>query len=171
MTALFRCGRQADALAAYRGLRTTLMDELGLDPSPAARQLEAAILAQDDSLTWTAPPRTAPSSSPLTIREVVDTTPAQLVANDGTSTPLDGSGLQIGRLGDNGLVIDDPKVSRYHASIVATTTSFVLTDLHSTNGTRLNGELLAGSQALSDGDEIAIGPARLRFVAAPVDAG
>lgn len=171
MTALFRCDRQADALAAYRRLRTTLMDELGLDPSPAARHLEAAILAQDDSLAWNEPPRAAPVSSPLTVREVVDTAPAYLRADDGTSTPIDGSGLQIGRLGDNGLVVDDPKVSRYHAVIVATTTSFVLTDLHSTNGTRLNGELVAGSRALSDGDEIAIGPARLRFVAAPVDAG
>jgi predicted ATPase/DNA-binding SARP family transcriptional activator len=51
MLALYRSGRQADALAAYRGARTTLVDELGLEPSPELRELEAAILRQDPELT------------------------------------------------------------------------------------------------------------------------
>src|SRR6266545_4944331 len=50
MLALYRTGRQADALAAYRDGRRTLLDELGLEPSPALRELEAAILRQDASL-------------------------------------------------------------------------------------------------------------------------
>ncbi len=41
MLALYRCGRQADALAAYQELRTTLADELGLDPSSELRKLGA----------------------------------------------------------------------------------------------------------------------------------
>ena len=44
MTALYRCGRQEDALAAYADARTTLTDELGLEPSPALRALERDIL-------------------------------------------------------------------------------------------------------------------------------
>ena len=50
MLALYRDGRQADALEAYRRLRTVLADELGVDPGPDARRIEAAILAQDRSL-------------------------------------------------------------------------------------------------------------------------
>jgi predicted ATPase/DNA-binding SARP family transcriptional activator len=48
--ALYRAGRQADALAAYHDARTTLVDELGLDPGRTLRQLEKAILLQDPSL-------------------------------------------------------------------------------------------------------------------------
>jgi DNA-binding SARP family transcriptional activator len=48
--ALYRCGRQADALDAYRATKRMLDEELGLEPSPALRELERAILTQDESL-------------------------------------------------------------------------------------------------------------------------
>jgi predicted ATPase/DNA-binding SARP family transcriptional activator len=51
--ALYRSGRQADALAAYHDARTTLLDELGLDPSKSLRDLEKAILVHDPSLDLT----------------------------------------------------------------------------------------------------------------------
>jgi DNA-binding SARP family transcriptional activator len=48
--ALYRAGRQAEALEVYRETRRVLAEELGLDPSPALRELERAILRQDPSL-------------------------------------------------------------------------------------------------------------------------
>ena len=50
MLALYRSGRQADALQAYRNARSLLAEELGLEPGPALRELEMAILRQDPTL-------------------------------------------------------------------------------------------------------------------------
>ena len=50
MRALYRCGRQADALASYRAARETLVDELGLEPGAELQELERAILRRDPSL-------------------------------------------------------------------------------------------------------------------------
>jgi predicted ATPase/DNA-binding SARP family transcriptional activator len=52
MLALYRVGRQADALQAYQGLRTRLADELGIDPNPALARLHETILRQDPRLDW-----------------------------------------------------------------------------------------------------------------------
>jgi len=50
MLALYRAGRQAEALEAYRRARSLLIEELGLEPGPALRELQAAILRQDPAL-------------------------------------------------------------------------------------------------------------------------
>jgi streptogramin lyase len=57
MLALYRSGRQADALDAYRSGRKLLADELGLEPGGELRQLEKAILEHDPALASPAPPR------------------------------------------------------------------------------------------------------------------
>jgi predicted ATPase/DNA-binding SARP family transcriptional activator len=51
MRALYGCGRQADALGAYQELRTRLVEELGVEPSPPTRLLHRQVLAQDPALT------------------------------------------------------------------------------------------------------------------------
>lgn len=67
MLALYRAGRQADALRAYGRMRRHLLDELGLDPSPDLVKLEGSILGHDPSLA--APvvdARPAPVAAPVT---------------------------------------------------------------------------------------------------------
>jgi hypothetical protein len=62
MLALYRSGRQAEALDAYRKARRALVDELGIDPTPALQELEKRILMQDSSLDLAGEPvgRAAP---------------------------------------------------------------------------------------------------------------
>jgi predicted ATPase/DNA-binding SARP family transcriptional activator len=89
MLALYRSGRQADALAVYQRARRTLVDELGIEPSESLRKLERAILAHDPSLNAPearpASPRRLPApATPLLGRELELAALAELVRSDAT---------------------------------------------------------------------------------------
>ncbi|MGH3034915.1 MAG: BTAD domain-containing putative transcriptional regulator [Gaiellaceae bacterium] len=61
MLALYRAGRQAEALELYQNTRRLLVEELGIEPSPSLQRLETAILRQDPSLE---PPELRPAAEP-----------------------------------------------------------------------------------------------------------
>ncbi|MDP1807556.1 MAG: BTAD domain-containing putative transcriptional regulator, partial [Acidimicrobiales bacterium] len=63
MVALYRSGRQAEALRAYAAARTFLGEEMGIDPGPDLRRLESCILAQEPKLDWTPPAAEAPPAA------------------------------------------------------------------------------------------------------------
>lgn len=67
IVALYRCGRQGDALAAYRRLRATLVTELGVEPAQQLRELELAVLRQERWLSS----RTGASAPPAPIGSFV----------------------------------------------------------------------------------------------------
>jgi predicted ATPase/DNA-binding SARP family transcriptional activator len=68
ITALYRAGRQADALAAYRSVREHLVDELGLEPGRDLQRLEKQVLTQDPALDAPAPQaRPRPASVPAPV--------------------------------------------------------------------------------------------------------
>ncbi len=117
--ALYRAHRQADALAALRRARTTLSDELGVDPGPALRALEAEVLAQSPTLdaparTVTPPaaapaepepapaapaappaPRSAPVLAPVPSEEMVDRDREVQVMAGALADALDGQGRML----------------------------------------------------------------------------
>jgi hypothetical protein len=92
------------------------------------------------------------SAASLVIHEDGDTRSVVLVAEVVT----------IGRLPECEVVIADKGASRRHAQIRHKDDGFTLTDLGSTNGTRLNGQMVQ-SRALADGDRITIGSTQLEF--------
>lgn len=55
MIAMYRCGRQSEALAVYQSARRMLVDELGIEPGPGLKRTERAILEHDSSLELPAP--------------------------------------------------------------------------------------------------------------------
>ncbi|MCA9754056.1 MAG: FHA domain-containing protein [Gemmatimonadetes bacterium] len=81
----------------------------------------------------------------------------------GDAVPVTRAGLTIGGATGNGLVLDDPRVSRNHAVVRMEGRSVVLVDLKSSNGTELNGRAITRAE-LSPGDRIVLaGAVELRF--------
>jgi DNA-binding SARP family transcriptional activator len=81
MTALYRSGRQAEALDTYQNARRTLVDELGIEPGPGLQELERAILRQDPTLDLVTP-------TPSRVEEVAERSILVAIANDETIDAL-----------------------------------------------------------------------------------
>jgi len=87
---------------------------------------------------------------------------AELVLTDGRRVQIGSEPLVIGRLPECGVVLADSNVSRRHAELRRSGDTVVLTDLGSTNGTRVNGAPVR-ERVLVSGDEVSVGSTRLIF--------
>jgi DNA-binding SARP family transcriptional activator len=170
MTAYYVAERQSDALNAYQRLKANLAENLGIDPGPTVRSLHERILRQE-------PLETKQAAQTIATRSVTDLSPhtgtlagpspiAELRGNDGQRHQLEGS-TRIGRRPDNDIVLDDEDVSRYHAVVIDTGGSFVISDLRSTNGVLVGGRRIRSSATLADGDRIRIGGQEFTFQTNP----
>jgi DNA-binding SARP family transcriptional activator len=168
--AYYLAERQSEALDAYQRLKTTLADDLGIDPGPTARALHERILRQEPLDVKRAARTTAVHTSHnIDLRTSVNPSSAlaSLRATSGLVYPLQAAATRIGRLSDNDIVLDDANVSRHHAVIIDTGTSFVITDLRSANGVDVGNERIRGTATLADGDRIRICDHEFTFEIAP----
>jgi hypothetical protein len=85
-----------------------------------------------------------------------------LLVGEGKRTVLSGSRMLIGRSRDCDITLEDPNASRRHAELRNEDGHWVVTDLGSTNGIKVNGRRV-GEAVLQPGDELTLGLARLHF--------
>ena len=159
ITAYYLAERQSDALQAYRRVKTILADDLGIDPGPTLRALYERILRQEPIDARSAALNTAADTViGLEQRSAVDTPTATARLRDATGHcyPLHGATTRIGRSSENDIVLEDARVSRRHAVIIDTGTSFVISDLRSANGVVVQDQRIRSSAGLVDGDHIDI---------------
>lgn len=88
---------------------------------------------------------------------------AVLVLPGGQKIMVGDRPVAMGRMPGCEVVLADPNVSRRHAEVRASGTGWVVVDLGSTNGTKVNGIAVAGTQTLRSGDQIRVGATDLRF--------
>ena len=174
MIAYYVAERQSDALDAYRRLKTALADDLGIEPGPAIRALHGRVLRQEVMDVRRAALTAASAAASTLDRRTTTTgrsTVARLHGSSGEVHPLIGAATRIGRLADNDVVLDDAEVSRHHAVVSDTGTTFVITDLRSANGVYVQDRRIRGSVPLADGDRIRICHYEFVFELEPASAG
>ncbi|WP_432839279.1 BTAD domain-containing putative transcriptional regulator [Dactylosporangium sp. CA-092794] len=120
MLALYRSGRQADAMAAYARARAGLIDELGIEPGPALQQLAQDILRQAPHLA--SPPATPPGSAPPAPGRAVPTAVTDI---SDLSAPDDADGLRgaaprpdgAGARPGDGVPLHDDRAARHEGAV------------------------------------------------------
>lgn len=86
-----------------------------------------------------------------------------LVLPDGRRIELSDKVITVGRLPESDITLVDPNISRHHAEIRPLGNDYVVVDLDSTNGTKVNGTWVTGERRLNDGDELTMGASIVRF--------
>src|SRR3954454_16815137 len=81
----------------------------------------------------------------------------------GRAEPVGAQGAVLGRSRDADITIDDPNVSRRHAEVRPSGGSWIVNDLGSTNGIKVNGRRVRGPQSLKQGDVIELGTSQVTF--------
>jgi SARP family transcriptional regulator, regulator of embCAB operon len=159
ITAYYLADRQSDALDTYHRLKTTLAEDLGIDPSPTVRELYERVLRQQPLDVR----KTAQSHAVDTIRWGTDKTkirrPSGAALRDaaGQLYALGGTATRIGRSPENDIVLPDLSVSRHHAVIIDNGRTLVIIDMGSANGVHVRGQRIHPEAELSEGDHIQIG--------------
>ena len=82
---------------------------------------------------------------------------------EGRTVVVGPAGAVLGRSRDADVVLDDPNVSRHHAEVRPSGGSWIVNDLGSTNGIKVNGRRIRGPESLKPGDEIELGTSRVTF--------
>jgi FHA domain/DUF1707 SHOCT-like domain len=148
MSAVLRTRHRADLPALHADLPST-------PPKPG----RATVLLGRLRAAWPRPPRLA--AGPLPSRPVPPPVPLAFPRGAAGS-------FSIGRSGGCDLTIADMTVSRVHAMLERTADGWLLTDLSSTNGTRVNGWRARGRVPVKAGDVVSFGNARYSLRAADV---
>lgn len=157
MLALYRSGRQADALAVYQRVSDRLRDELGLEPGAALRGLHEGVLRQELALEAHDPAADVAATMTHDDRGVRGAT---LVLPNGVPIDLGSRTVVVGRHPECDVVLADPRVSRRHAEIRPVAGGYEVVDLGSSNGTRVGGDEVS-RRRLADGDRIQVGSSEL----------
>jgi DNA-binding SARP family transcriptional activator/DNA-binding beta-propeller fold protein YncE/ABC-type branched-subunit amino acid transport system substrate-binding protein len=119
MLALYRCGRQSEALDVYRAMRRALVEELGLEPSPPLQRLQRAILAHDPELE---PPPTAVRAAAMRRAGWWLVAAGAVLAGaaaPATAVELTRGGAGVSRMLPNNVGAIDPKTNKFVAEIPA----------------------------------------------------
>ena len=82
---------------------------------------------------------------------------------EGRTEIIGSNGAVLGRSRDSDVVLEDANVSRRHAEVRPSGASWIVRDLGSTNGVKVNGRQIEGAQSLKTGDEIELGTCRIVF--------
>ncbi|HEY5134753.1 MAG TPA: BTAD domain-containing putative transcriptional regulator [Candidatus Nanopelagicales bacterium] len=157
MLALYRSGRQADALVAFRRTSDLLSESLGIDPGLSLRTLHEAILRQDIALD---PSATATDVATTMTQDGRGLRGATVTLPNGVALELGSRTWVIGRHPGCDIVLSDPQVSRRHADLRPVIGGYDLVDLGSSNGTRVD-DADVTRRRLADGDRIQVGDTEL----------
>lgn len=135
------------------GIQTGIIEAQGEEPEPESAEPSGRTMVYSNA---------GRLAEPLEERAKARAETALLVLDDRRLVVGPG-GATLGRSRQCDIVLSDPNVSRQHAEVRPRGGSWVLNDLGSTNGSRINGRPVEGSEVVRPGDEIELGSTLLRF--------